>query len=100
MKKHLNFYKRCMATGMLPIDSLGDSIYEFGHHGDNNGGLCGCADAGLIDRNVLLMFEPDTGEPYWGLGDYEYSSLKETRLRFTPLRQTIVLFMAAINNEL
>lgn len=72
-------------------------------------GLCGCADINLIDSNILKeYFEPSDSElitlefenhsrVYWGSGleDGDWGLYE-----FTPLRQTIVLLMAAIAGEL
>lgn len=109
-KKHLAFYKRCMKLGKFP--KVNGYQYE---------GLCDCAGTmqylvtdGLIDKELLVLFEPTLEDKhtllkesvhggYWG---YEFpfvgdrSNVKKMRQDFTPLRQTIVLFMAAINNEL
>ena len=89
-KKHLAFYNACMKTRSIPRD-----------------GLC-CCDA-YISLKLLDLFEPTISDcnqlseqglsvGYWasGLNSYAWGKYRE----FTPLRQTIVLFMAAINNEL
>lgn len=91
-KKHLEFYIKCLETGNLP-----------------SFGLCGSADQGLIDATLLDQLSPtatddvelyDSGlsTSYWGSG---LAWLDEDKYqKFTTLRQTIVLFMAAINKEL
>lgn len=92
-KKHLAFYNKCLETNQLP----------------KSDGLCSCARAGLISKKLLDLLRPndedslllrDTGMAYgyWGSGlsindDNKYK-------QFTTLRQTLVLFMAAMNNEL
>lgn len=91
-KKHLEFYNRCMLSGnILPY-----------------GGLCECAELELIDESLLMLFVPERRSDtiwaaYWayefGIHDVNYNN-KDHCIGFTPLRQTIVLFMAAINNEL
>lgn len=75
-----------------------------------NYGLCNCVDKlGKKAERIFEIFEPTTKERaelnkqgyafvFWGSG------LKKCRAdrgeAFTPLRQTIILFCAAINNEL
>lgn len=93
MGKHLKFYEECMKAGVLP-----------------HCGLCHCAAIGLIDHETLERFEPtyeDVKEAgnnmdsvYWA-SDMDYDKHDFLRMRsFTELRQTIVLFMAAIKGEL
>ena len=93
-KKHLNFYKTNLQSGVIPW-----------------GGLCGSTDEGLLDECTLYLLSPtdnDIGDLaheglstlYWGSGLPAILSDREKSLPFTELRQTIVLFMAAINNEL
>lgn len=98
--KHLRFYKDCVKKQKIPTV-----------------GLCGCAHDGLIDISILSLLKPEKEDcenlfkerlipfeqapgSFWASG---LSIDAEDALRaysFTPLRQTIVLFMAAINNEL
>jgi hypothetical protein len=102
MQKHLEFYKQCMQTGYMPNEWHG-----FGT------GLCGAADHQQIDKDILNLFSPTKEDMYrlwdhglstgwWGYeGDaWDYASWPERSFGFTTLRQTIVLFMAAINDEL
>jgi hypothetical protein len=95
--RHLNFYKKCFKTLDMPKP-----------------GLCRCADCGLICESTLKEFTPtdsdhdqnviegtmDLFHPngYWGAGLNISEDCRGDS--FTPLRQTIVLFMAAMNNEL
>lgn len=99
--KHLRFYINCMETGEIP-----------GH------GLCGCDEVGLFNEGLLSLFIPNQSDiitlhnekyivnldvdSFWGAGtDIDDNFNAHNRAySFTPLRQTIVLFMAAINNEL
>lgn len=95
MKKEtpfLDFYKECMETGKLPDEGL-------------------CYSFNAIDRanNLGLFYElhPEYGSSwYWAYGeDYVWRGLTRAEedvimYTFTPLRQTIVLFCAAINGEL
>lgn len=80
--QHLQFYMDWMPSGLMP-----------------HVGLCRCALLNIISANILQeYFEPDdfySTVTFWASGengDFQYI--------FTPLRQTIVLFMAAINNEI
>lgn len=92
-KKYLPLYYKWMERRSMEID------YSTGC----TGGLCGSPAAG----ELLRMFEPVDGEatysgdPTWwaaeNCGDFDYQTLKHS---FTPLRQTIVLFLAAMNDEL
>lgn len=94
--KHLAFYKECMETGELTYTGPGS-------------GLCQSARDGHIDQDLLRYFEPDADQVFileaenlsngwWASGLKRNDDEKYTA--FTPLRQTIVLFMAAINGEL
>jgi hypothetical protein len=60
-------------------------------------GLYSCSYFGHIDWDDLELFRPKniSAISYWASG-----SRYDMCHRFTPLRQTIVLLMAAINNEL
>lgn len=80
--QHLRFYINCMADGLMPYS-----------------GLCRCALYSMISADILQeYFEPDdfwNTLTFWAsgeAGDFEYN--------FTSLRQTVVLFMAALNDEL
>lgn len=101
-KIHLEYYQKCMKAGGYLL-----KVYQDKHvRGDTYYGLCMAATNGAIDRALLEMFTPSRRESwtletegtdsiYWGSGkdDPEYG-------KFTPLRQTIVLFMAAWEGEL
>lgn len=78
--KHLKFYMDCMAKREMP-----------------KAGLCCCSWCGYIDENILELFEPHNAVPfaYWASRRRNSCAYK-----FNNLRQTIVLFMAAINGEL
>lgn len=98
MGKHLDFYYECMATGRLK-EAYGS-------------GLCGNALYFYIDKKLLDLFTPTAEDEktlddegcsigWWGYEVPLFKSSVDERLHsFTPLRQTIVLFMAAINGEL
>jgi len=89
--KYIEYYQSCMETGKLL----------------NSNGLCYD-----IGSEALEVFEPTVEDcklyeinAYWGSG-YNLYDWKDPELRlktisdFTPLRQTIILFLAAINEEL
>lgn len=98
---HLDFYKSCMITGQLPV-----------------GGLCHVAaqrthiDYKLFyDRmtptydNMRKLREENYSTVFWAYGKKKKEKLTTHELMqeaysFTPLRQTIVLLMAAIKGEL
>lgn len=90
--KHLDFYMACTKDGILP-----------------EWGLCTCARRGLISERLLNIMTPSEadmrqlqkerkGTGFWGsgLGQDNFNRIN----KFTPLRQTIVLFMAAMAGEL
>lgn len=101
--QHLDFYYKCMETGYLPEIE--------------GGGLCNCAyNEKLISEEDLNLFIPsnidfknlsddNSSLIYWG---YEFPYLEDDnpiedynrQYKFTPLRQTIVLLIAAIKDEL
>lgn len=80
--KHLKFYTDCLKNGEMP-----------------KSGLCACSWNYYICEESLMLFKPDNA----GMFSY-WASLKKGRYDdcyiFNKLRQNIVLFMAAINNEL
>lgn len=91
---HLDFYNHCMKTGELPFE-----------------GLCICAHRDIISKELLDLFEPSEEEidllawqqlctTMWASGCREEDVSDECMIGFTPLRQAIVLLMAAMNNEL
>lgn len=91
-EKYLDFYMKCMEDGKMP-----------------NGGLCGSIGEGVIRRFKPLEKRPGYGDNwYWGFTGESYtwsfflshSEKNEIVYSFSPLRQNIVLFLAAMNNEL
>jgi len=90
-KKHLEFYMKHAESGKLPEYSMG---------------LCRVATFGEIDQFLLASFEPTEEDDKWleweeHNGIFWGSDCSGGKLGiFTPLRQTIVLFMAAMNDEL
>lgn len=89
--KHLLFYMDCIGSLKMPCY-----------------GLCDCACVGFIDDIVFDLLLPTNKElielQREGLSTFFWASGKPTDFNylgsFTPLRQTIVLFMACLNNEL
>jgi hypothetical protein len=93
MLKHYDFYVQCAEAGILPYD-----------------GLCNCAFAALIDKELIELFYPtqeDQDELYdQGLDDVFWGNempwevdIDVRATAFTPLRQNIVLFMACMAGE-
>lgn len=80
-KKHLRFYMDCLKKGEMP-----------------KAGLCACSWNDYICEESLILFKPDSVGifSYWASEKGGYNEC----YKFNKLRQTIVLFMAAINNEL
>lgn len=108
MKQHLKFYKDVINNGnILPkIECANGLPYQLD-------GLCECAEYNLIDRKILSLFHPSNEEfndlrnercsiLYWadGINNNNNNNALERTAILTPLRQNIILFMAAINNEL
>lgn len=93
MGEHLDFYIKCMNDGKLPRE-----------------GLCRCYK--YIDSEMLEdLFSPDDNDfkelrgkgmcqTYWASEAAVDDFSDQCTVSFGPLRQTIVLFMAAINDEL
>lgn len=95
----LDFYKQCIKTGRLP-----KSLNEFGSNG-----LC----QHLGKDEIFDLFNEHVG--YWGYsgipgmssitknnGSAYRTDAERDKIRneFTSMRQTVILFCAAINNEL
>lgn len=68
-------------------------------------GLCREARCGMIDYDTLELFHPTEEDREWlaweghALGYWGSGSKDEKLGEFTPLRQTIVLFMAFIRDD-
>ena len=64
-------------------------------------GLCSCVKEGYFS-SILEKFTPyyHLSKAFWGHGGRKSVPFIEQAYTFTPLRQTILLFCAAINNEL
>lgn len=88
MKKYLTIYEKSIESGRL-MDRNG---YEFA-------GLCSL----FRGDRLFHLFDDRIGCWYWAYdgGKFRSSSGNPEMLgSFSPLRQNIVLFMAAMNNEL
>ena len=101
-KKYLALYKKWLETGKLP-KGLG-LCNEFGKFDSTKG-------VRVYHDELFPLFVEDQVFVYWGFedgfGEKELlanwgneSVMTEMRSSFTPLRQTILLFMAALNEEL
>lgn len=96
--QHLQFYMDCMNNDcFMPMEGV--SVIK--------GGLCRAVDTGLLSEQIFKFFSDDqNGLHYWADKDYEeeghilHPDFSLRQFEFNSLRQTIVLFMAAINNEL
>lgn len=95
-KKYLKFYEDWMETGIMPLRTDSPAL----------GGLCGSP---IGESELFQLFTPPVeshlGHIHWGYsGDADYDGNVEgwnnVRYRFTPFRQTVVVFMAAMNGEL
>lgn len=88
-------YHEWMEAGRLPLRGLCWSIGDF--EPDPNGDF---GDV-IFTNEFLVLFEPPPGEyggSYWGYGDV--GGGEERMYSFTTFRQTVVLLMAAMNDEL
>lgn len=86
----LDFYKRCIETGSIKGE-VANWVIRAGA-----GGLCLSS---IRHRRTFKLFGNNKSN-YWGYGKgYGRISCK-VMYDFTPLRQTIVLLCAALNNEL
>lgn len=110
-KQHLQFYYDCMKTKKLPKITIKFDEDDT----DYLAGLCECAENGYISKKLFYLITPDWYDEvelikrrynilYCGSGFertlyYDRKQLIELKHSFTPLRQTIVLFMAALNDE-
>ena len=95
---YLSFYERCMITSEVP--RIKDCLTDEGYHN----GMCQhlpiefqeiMAPDGDEDKELLNEGFCDA---YWGSGLPR--NHEDERKLFTPLRQTLILFMAAMNGEL
>lgn len=108
MGKVMDLYAAIERNGkLLNENGLCNDVCEFldGH---------GCLDHALKDdgenfSKVLQWFSPtsintvdypDVCDTYWGSETGKFSMSDETYSEFSSMRQTMLLFMAAINNEL
>ena len=102
---HLEYYKECLETGLLK----GQNICGIYH---STNGLC---NEPYIDQELLELFRPDKEDiktfklrdddigphGWWGVDDLPDNEKTEIlEAIFSPLRQTIVLFIAAMKDQL
>lgn len=94
-KKYLALYKEWLETGM--IGKAGSSY---------NGMCCLFPNDALFDlflptsEERRQLYLEGVSETWWGAGDANLEYGNELWGTFTSLRQTILLFMAALNEEL
>ena len=93
---HLEYYKKCLKTGLLKGKFKGYYTYR--------NGLCNEAE---IDKNLLILFEPTLEDckvynvstsSWWAADEPLFPS--NICSYFGPTRQNIVLFIAAMKGEL
>lgn len=85
--RYLAFYKRCIERGALP-----------------SAGLCGTriSNTPLFDQitpsasDINKLRKANLPSSFWGMETFSVTGLRD----FTPLRQNLVLLLAAMNNEL
>lgn len=94
MKQFLEFYFEHMQSGEIPCVGLCSSLYPLQPF-----------------PYAFNLIEPTIGDEweleqenlstvYWGSGLSIDAPIQERRYKFTPLRQNLVLLLAAINEEL
>jgi hypothetical protein len=92
-KKYLPLYEEWIKTGKIEDDV--DRLTGWG-------GLCNTVLGNEENKDMLKLFEPLNGEHsgtnFWA-ADLPHGDSNRV-YGFTPMRQTIVLFLAAINGEL
>lgn len=81
MGKNIKFYLKCMKNKRMPY-----------------WGLCSSHSAGIIDS--IYLFKPISTDKVLNVCYWASGTTNSRHFEFTTLRQTIVLFMAAMNNEL
>jgi hypothetical protein len=90
--RYLPLYEEWMEKGSIPGKGLCGSLDKEGRELLKN--------FVPTDEDANVLMEDDWGSWYWGSGLKYSDDVIEQRYSFTPLRQTIVLLMAAMNNEL
>jgi hypothetical protein len=90
--RYLPLYEEWMENGSIPGEGLCGSLDKEGQE------LLKNFVPTNEDENVLM--EDDYSIEYWGSGLKYSDDVIEKMYSFTPLRQTIVLLMAAMNGEL
>jgi hypothetical protein len=90
-KKYLPLYYEWMKTGTMPSAGLCEIFYDFAEDYED----CFFSLMKPTQSDYDQLFDENLPRIYWGLGE----PIGSTKA-FTPLRQNIVLFMAAMNGEL
>lgn len=93
-KKYLRFYKDCIKTGEMPCWGLCAALGVFSN-------LEFIPEFALImptDSDFMELIDGGLAHVYWGSGLSPGDAAR--KYTFTPLRQTLVLLMAAIAGEL
>lgn len=90
-KKYLKLYEEWIKQGRIPYVNAKRT----------EGGLCSVFE----DNELFELCKPDNdydnADGYWGFTeDQDGHDLQDLMTIFTPLRQNIVLFLAAMNDEL
>lgn len=90
-KKLITLYKEWMDGGELPEDGLCNSLFYTKYHE--------CLDMfEPTDDELIELAASGLSQSYWGSG--LKADCNDRYYAFTPLRQTIVLLICAMNNEL
>lgn len=90
-KKLINLYKEWMETGKIPGNGLCNSM-------PNDEYKYSLEDFAPYSSDKLGIINDGESRNYWGAGLSPHH--KGVSRDFTPLRQTIVLLICAMNNEL
>jgi hypothetical protein len=92
--KLINLYKEWMKKGVMPDNGLCSSLKDTKYYKDIDIFIPFCED------KIILTYEKKPTF-YWGNGEpYKEFFLSEIGIKFTPLRQTIVLLICAMHNEI
>jgi hypothetical protein len=93
---HFTTYKKWMKSERMTIDRKRFPLF-FVNYGNKGNGLC--YSVVKRDENFELFTANESGFWAFGIGE-DWASDNDLRTKFTPLRQNIVLFLAAIRNQL
>lgn len=90
-RKYYDFYVECMENGFMPFGGLCASIPKFSRKDEYTLGLFSPTDDDVANPHNQMS----TSLGYWGRS-FQFESVFE----FNEFRQNVVLFLAAMNNEL